>query len=471
MPILDPDDSVAPAKDATIQIASPTYKGIAVDSTQVPVSRLLTSIEGMPWTVTYFSQVLGSDSSTVGQGVSTPASQQQYRQIKNLEIRVQSALQASQDPATKEISNTGSSLMFPFVVPNEGDMFLADVGDGREGLFQVTTVNRRSIYRQTCHDIEYKMVSFTREGDVRVRDLLEKTIKTFYFVREFITYGQNPLLFEAEHDHYRYFKFQNRQILSGYLKSFYSQEFDTIIVPGQSFITYDPYLMRAINSLFETIDGPQMYRARCLNVDDDEVCQATSIWDVIRQRDMVMMDAAFKKFGAVDANSFTWEPLFNGICFSGVQKVIYPQDAVLSVDYKRISRVKSATATVLSPGPNSMTMQAIEDDRPQLVDYLAKETPGFLKKEEEPPLIKPMAVKQAMADGYYVFSKAFYDQDTSPGKMSELELLVWDFLRGNALSLVRLRALTEQARQWTSLNQFYFIPVLLVLIRSALRGL
>jgi hypothetical protein len=381
MPIVDPDDYEEPAAPAQVQIAAPTFRSVTVDNVVTPVPQLLTAIEGMPWKVRYFSRVLGADDSVGGQGPSTPSVQQQYREIRNLELRVQQDLTPSQDPQTQAMTYAGASVMYPFIVPNTGDMFVADLNDGRQGIFQLTLTTKKSIYRQACHEIEYKMIDFVHTvDDVRLADLLGKVIKSFEFVRDFIAYGQNPLVFEDDFEHLQYLRRNYRTILDTYLRSFYSREYDTILVPGQPFVTYDPYLTKAVLSFFETTDGATMYRARELNIDDDQAARATQLWSALLNRDARLMSEAFTQVGLVSAMSYANEPRFDGIAFSGVQYVVYPVDAMLTVDYNTLPTPKLVGGQAIVMGPQNLSMaQYLLEHPPIIADDL---TPD--EEEEEP---------------------------------------------------------------------------------------
>jgi hypothetical protein len=71
-------------------------------------------------------------------------------------------------------------------------------------------------------------------------------------------------------------------------------------------------------------------------------------------------------------------------------------------------------------------------------------------------------------DTYYVFSKAFYEEDYT--KMSHLEKLVWSVLNQQELDVPKLAELVRQSKEWDKLERFYYVPVLMILNILALRG-
>jgi hypothetical protein len=80
------------------------------------------------------------------------------------------------------------------------------------------------------------------------------------------------------------------------------------------------------------------------------------------------------------------------------------------------------------------------------------------------PLIKDVTV-----DDYYVFSEAFYKQDTP--NMSKLEASVWDMLNRKALNLSLLVFYTRTWQTWGALERFYYTPFVLMLIRAQIKSI
>lgn len=276
MPIMNPKDvaTVTPLP-SPVQVTAPEYKGVTVDTKMVPLSSLLTHVEGASWSVNYYSQVLDRDSATAGQGLGTNPIHQQYRLIKQMELKVTSPLMMSQDPESKVITYSGQATAYPFVIPNEGDMFLADIGDGREGIFQIHTVTRMSVFKQTCHTIEYRVVDFT--DPQRLADFERKTVQTFQYDKDFLMHGQNPLLFEEDYANVAYLRKNYKLLTDRYFKLFFGREFNTMLVPLQLTPTYDHFITGALLDNFTTWESNEVRYIRKLNMDDDQVSRAVNI--------------------------------------------------------------------------------------------------------------------------------------------------------------------------------------------------
>ena len=132
MPLVTEEEAVEPIAQEQPLRARETpknYQDNVVDTKEVDHSSLLTYVSGSSWTVNYYSQILGQDQVGVTQQVDQSGVYQQYKEIKNFELKVQSPLSQDQDPETKVFEVVGTSNLYPSIVPNTGDMFIADVGD------------------------------------------------------------------------------------------------------------------------------------------------------------------------------------------------------------------------------------------------------------------------------------------------------------------------------------------------------
>lgn len=478
MPILDPDDTPRPAPQPAVrEVASPDYRGITVDTRDEPVENLLTHVEGSSWTTQYFSQVLNIDSQTAGQNQSVSGVFQQYTEITNMELKVSSPLSSSQDPQTKQMQLRGTAVVYPFVIPNTGDMFLADIGGGREGIFQVTSSVRKSTFERPVHEIEYVLVNY--EITSKLADLRSKVVRKLYYERDFLQHGQNPLLFEEEYEIVKFLRRNYRDLIAKYFRQFYSREFATLLMPGQKPAVYDPYLVAGCLSFFDTWDTDEIQKVKAYNVDEDDALRSWNIYSVLKHRDLGMLTGAFVDYGTVQTTTFSIDPTMYSIRHSGLGSVIYPMDPLLTVDYVQYPNPRIPDAADLSPAPQVLK-PSVYNNLPTAVKRLADQFSnvvlnGFnaadsdgneIDYPEPPPLIN-----KAMDDGAYVFSRAFYANDTSPGKQSQLELQVRKYLKGEEVEMRYLKMIVEDMINWSSMDRFYLVPILLVLIKARIRSI
>lgn len=486
---------------------SKAYRGVTVDTAYQPRQNIIMHVEGSPWSVNYYSQMIGLDDAVQGQGLGTLGIQQQYKLVRNMEVRVQSPLSPSQISETKEMVYTGTAVVYPFVIPNVGDIFLADIGDGREGVFQVTSSERKSIYREACHEIEYKMLDYSSNG--RVEDLDKKTVQIFHFERDFIKHGHNPLLFEHVFKHYIVLRDAYPRLVDLFLRRFYSQEFTTLCVPDQAHYTYDPFHARGFNSHFGRWDTATFKHIRILNADEDPAMSAFSLWDAIAARDRLTLNSAFQRAGVVDVSRFNKKSYYDGIRFSGFKRTIYPEDPMPNAQSGHSAWEKKTVMPFMhydkTPGPRRISdFLAIDQNKPhepffvEVRDHDMLNNPSWVRPMEQcdqhydhhhhhhhsaptvvippppPPPIPPLdptviypsvIIHPAMSDGYYVFSKAFWENDMTQNAQSKLELIVQDFIDHQAISYERIHEIYIDSFKWNALDSFYYLPILLVMMK------
>ena len=105
----------------------PPPKPIAVDTKYTPRNSLLQYVSGARWIVTYYKQIKTSEEASEAYNINRPAPYQQYQKIENFEIRVTSPIQATPDNQSSTFTVNGVGLIYPSIVPDHGDTFIADV--------------------------------------------------------------------------------------------------------------------------------------------------------------------------------------------------------------------------------------------------------------------------------------------------------------------------------------------------------
>lgn len=444
------DDAPPVEKIAPARITEPAYKGITVDTKYIPSSSLLNSLEGSNWIVNYYSQVVDDDSYLNGQMINTEAVFQQYWLIKEFELKVTTSLTPSQNTDTKEMQLTGSAHVHPTLIPNVGDMFLADVGDGREGLFRITSSETRSIFKDTAHLVEYELVSYSTQ--LRRDDLNNKTVKILHYVKDNNYYGQNPLVEDEEFYLNRDLKIELRTLIRIYFDSFFSNEFQSLKLPGQINKIYDDFLVRTIKRMFNTDEHICIRHLRALNVSDDRTLLTHSLFDAILNRDKRFLLHMFRKSGLVSVKTFTKEPMMESINHSGFNYIVYPKDEQISIDYSLEYKKKTIDPTTSLIATDNMVA-----DLDTLIDPLVKTKLPYGSND---------LIYQVCVDDYYVLSENFYENTEN---QSKFELIVRDHVEGRPLNKYLLKALCQTYHAWGGLEKFYYLPILIMLIKSSVK--
>ena len=449
MPVFNPKPTAPPvAVDSPTRALAPENQNIIVDSRYTPMNALLTQIEGTPWIVDYYSQVVDKDTALSGQQVNQLGINQQYRFIKEFELRVTAPLSGSQDAESNSMLLNGTSVVFPSLIPNAGDMFVADIGDGRLGVFQLTDSKRNSIMKDAVHEVNYQWVAYATAE--RLADLNKKVVKREVFVRDHLFHEKYPFVAVEEYEARTKLQRLYSELVPMYFQAFWDNEFTTLMVPDQPSSTYDPLLVDAILKIVNTRDCPEVLKTRQLNCDGDNALQAVSIWTALLERSTMQMQRAFTRASTVSTRSFPRVAYFESICQSGIVYVVYPIDPERSVLAKKLVLKKLLLNPVQRP-----EYDTIEDLFPQPVLSGLDGASGGVAQRDIP---------EACATDYYVLPQSFYDSNRPA--QSRLENLVQDYLDSRPVDPSILLRVCQGYPSWPALDQFYFGPLLMLLIRS-----
>jgi hypothetical protein len=484
--------AAAPSKVQVVTPIEVAFKPTSVDLRWQAKENLLMHIEGSSWSVkSYFSQVLTTDSDLSGQQLSASGVHQQYIEIRDLELKVTSALNTSQDSVTKAMTVEGTSMVYPYVIPNEGDMFIADIGEGRLALFRLRSTTKKSIFKQACYEITYALDT---TDSIKMESLKSKVVQTYYHQKNFLTYGKNPLLVRSEVDALINLEKQYMLIVDYYMKRFFSAEYKTLMVPMQKYPTYDPFLVEFILKTFSVLDHVRIQEIRQLNTMDDSGLKSDSFWKAIQYRNELFMNTCFQEFGLVDTRWFSTDPVYNSLRWSGFAYVIYPKNPILGVDDMQCNSIKELSTLQsflpkLRPVPTTPaigdldmleTYSPSDDDG---MNYAYTQDPSPIPEPAEKSLdpkyaavrafnlrkepIHHQASIRAISAEQYVLSDHFYKRDS---EMCVFEGMVWEHIENKRADPNQLLDLTKLCWAWGVVEQFYYMPILLTMIGSAIRG-
>lgn len=440
---------VVPPQIETVGVSTDDYKTAVVDTKWVPRSSILTHIEGSSWVVDYYAQILDTDSNLSGQQYTKNPVYQSYKKIANLELKVKTALNTDQDDANKEMNVTGDAVLYPSIIPNEGDMFVADIGEGKSAVFRITSSKKNSIFKEACYDIAY--VLDTDNNDKKL-DLEQKTSVVYYYHKDYLLNGSNPLILKNEMDTLLNLKKVYDIMLYQYFRRFFSHEFKTLLVPSQLMPTYDSYLTSYVLSMFGTQEAHELAYIRALNMDEDRVAKCDSIWSALKFKDISLLNTAFTKAGLISSLAFSRTPTYNGIRYSGVGAVVYPKNPYVTVDGSYVNSVKT-TSSELQASTDSATASNV----------LVRAVNLRNLDSDLGDNLYPVTV-----DDYYVLSANFYNNTNT---QSTLETAVTAYINNNQVDADQLYNTAKNFHTWGSLEQFYYLPIVMTLIRSILKGI
>lgn len=417
-------------------VISQPYNGVEVDSKSDDILNIISFMEGSPWTVEYYAQYLGKDDESYAWTLDRPAAFQQYRCIKNFELRVTSSLSYSYDESKKEDELTGTAHIYPVMKPNKGDMFIADIGDGRAGLLEITSVKKLSARRNTAWEVDYFVRQFiTKEAH---DNLKLKTIDTVIFSLERLRMGNGAFIEEEVYGDLARIEETMDRLISQYFRHFYDDETCSFTVPfHNAYRTCDIKHNDFLLSLIDTSRYPEYHKVRRIRTDITDKHKGWSIWDALMNQDWLDLDDAMTKFNIIPRLSMrNAEMVWNG-SHSQYNYFVYP--------YKDLTQITPVSFTPRFTAPAELPL-FIDEDITHNRRY-----------------IYHVGMNQD-----YVFSQYFYLADEE--KMSRLELQVFKYLKRQPLCPAEILRLMDASVRWDDLDRYYYIPILYLLAHVIVMG-
>lgn len=461
MPLVEFDEDKVEKVPATGRVVPVDMRTALVQTRNQPRQSLITQAGGSIFPITVYKQLVREHDSVKPQALNLDAPYQQYEKINNVETRLQGDFSYSFEEEEGDRVITGTLILYPGLYLNTHDMFEADVGDGQLGLFHIySQPEPLSWMGQACQQIQFRMVA--RDDALRQADLKAKTVEEFYYVVDFIRFGKNPVLISSLYHDYRMLYRTSETMISEYLRLFFSPISQTLMIPGQEQKNgncYDPFLVSAVLGVLETTQHPLLRKVQAHNTDAQYAFRTTTIWDALLQMEPSHLHLACQQLGLVQKGVLKTRANYGGAYWAQIDMVVFPIESREDADSVR-SPTMQYTTTRLSDGPapiHDFNRLIREKDLTDVKVVEEREA-----KEKVPNIIN------VNVDDYYVFSKAFYEEDYT--KMSKLEKLVWSVLNQQELDVPVLAELVRQSKEWDKLERFYYVPVLMILNILALRG-
>lgn len=448
MPFVDIEDD-KPVEKPSLAIQQEPFKGPVVDTKATDYNSLSTFYSGQKWAVDVYKKVTGRDSTSSTFSRDIPSAYGQLVLIRGFELVVDQAITNKQQVGSGNgFDSSGAGVVYPCYVPNDGDFFIADFGNGRNVKFDFYNPEKMGVYDESPHHVEWKASEFVTQ---ELFSELEQCVgETLYFSRENMRNNLKPLLQKQEVDNLRRLNNAWRRLLGLYFKDFFDRSFSTFLVPTQSpdIPTYDPAITKYLRRTLSVNDHPSVSKIIELDVSANPIHDQLSIFDLLAKRDWQLLYSCSFHFGWESVDCYRSVPKMHSIYFSGIRRVMAAKDLSFSVNHPQ--GFTGASQALQKAGPERADMRGI--------------LPQLSKGGVEPAPTYGRYIKRVLVDDYYVFSKEFYEED---GEVSMLERMVQQRMQGESIDLNDLADLAEYAPRFDNLERFYYIPIILTLIKLA----
>lgn len=421
------------------------------------VNRLLKYLDGYPWTVDYYGQILNTHSIGNHLDDSLGDLSQPYVKINKLIMYVDSDLSSSYNAKDNTTSLVGSAVLPLDITPNVGDTFIANIDSGEDAIFTITRVDEPSYRKNRVYIIDYTMTGITNDHSDLVERLEKRVNEQYYFDSLVGSRRENHLVTGVQYDsgkRLQEFIFDSQ----GYYFNVFRQDTTgALSIPGHPMSVADNYLTtfitRTVNLRNDTHKNIYDYSDITNTKGRDNLLSAL----ILRQRPIT------QRF---DTQIVFINPM------SIRNRSVYSSPWYLNVDY--ISYPKEVKKGFISNDKKTEDITGAEDIRTGVnyYDYPIPEigVKGTVNLNGEGFSVIPL-LPMLFEDDYYIVSKNFYDyfnDKTLAGKLSFVEVLIYKYVTGETLSREDLVKVIENWQDWSPLHQYYLLPVMWHLIRTTM---
>lgn len=468
----------------------PTRRSV-VDSEYTPLSHIIVNAEGDKWPNDYYKAQVGMNDELMPLAQGTAVPHQQYIEIKDFIIHVTAPLQQQQDQETKEFTVTGEGTVFYGLIPNKGDMFVADVGDGRAGAFTITETERLSYSKEACYRISYVLTDYLTQAIEG--QLTAKTVKTYHFELALVEMHESPYLTESDYQMYVSLNEQSGFLTNHFNRLFWARVAQTVALPQQRSLTFDAF---HADFCMNVGLGGQHNPITMYSNGYVKISEIYTIWNILKDMDAGQIPYAHPTFGIASAEAFFECTANRGIAWSQFAYTVYPTSDFVTGGYDE--QIRTAVAVIKDHLNGDPDYNGCKCCNYEMLDYgivdqyrfkLPRDLCGCCDDEDEPttppepstppvdpekpqpPIVPPRPKPMFPLIGvtqHYVLSKAFYEGDRE--LMSKFELVIMDMLEGKPILTKDVSMFCQAIRKHSQLQQFYFIPIILMLIRYSQRG-
>lgn len=433
-------------------VASPKKHEI-YDHRLEPLWSLDSFISGGPWQVEYFRQRLGDSDTPKELDINAPPAYQSYELIQRLELLVQTPLSPSNRDKEQFMEVTGAATVYSFIIPNVNDYFLAESNLARTGLFRVTNVNRRTHERESVYVIEYSLVQELTEENPLFQDLHRKVSVINVFSKQRLIENKNPILLSDTYTKIRELQDRYKDLVKDYFKHFFQTSASTILVPGQLLRTYDPMVADFICQIVSSIDAPEIQRMHLLSVNNDDAYKHDTFWSCMTKRGLNTLSYATRIMSKVRPDFFQGTYFAKSANFGNTDYIVFPTS--YDVSSNSANGAETTIGMVFSDSPGPLDYIRTKNGRNQ---ELILSDLTYPLTNQAIPVYTPIYSLET-----YIFPDTFYDGQAN----SLIEIVTRDYLKRSPINLEQLIFLLDLYPRLERLEQFYYGPILMTLIKEA----
>lgn len=443
-------DVPSPTQRTTPETITPPSK--STFTTLVPETRiksLLKYVEGYPWTVDYYGQILNVNNTLNHFDPGLVDLTQSYYLVNKAIIQVSSPLSTSYDSEEGITKANGSAIVPLGMIPNVGDIFLAQVDTGEDALFVINTVTRKTHRKESLYEIDYELYAYTSEQPSFMDKLSNRVNETYYFNPDTDYFNRDVLIKPSVKEAMDRLDSFRRESQTYYFSNFVQDHNSSLCLPGLTELVYDPliadFIMRTVD--ISTISNYRFYRHT--NLPED--LSRPSILNFILNRTTPHAKVGETKYGFCYSVELARRARLGTLGYTGVDYVLYPLKPLRDSISPQRDNIKTFFMDV-------RVDENYNDDNFYI--RLGSNNDSVYDKKVLHELFK---------DDSYIVTDNFYNylKDRSNYEdISYTEFLIYKFINRLAISKEDLAIALKDWKDWSLLHQYYLLPIYWLMSRN-----
>lgn len=419
---ISPDyENAEDVQDQSTYVTKEELKTSTLYNKDNSLERIMQNLKGNKWSVDYFLQIRDINDSIPAPDINVPISLQKYHRVNNLVLIVQSPI--SQD-VIENIS--GEAIINAGITPNTNDVFKATLIGGREALFIITEVNKRTYNIHEVYVVNFKIFSMVDDKPDNLRiwnNIQEKVMKVYVYDKDHLLDYSAPVILQSDYKKKVELRLVQPMLIDYYFRTFINYDKNIIALPTTASIYTDLYLNQFLDAIIDQTDHELTSRLRNLSFDVGPESKIYTIWDVVLNRDISLLKLAKPNI------DFRYTPY-------GLNEYLNRKMNYLGVNF---------------------LAKEVNDGFDLSIPY------KDISTERGDDFQEPLAEN---TKGYYVLSENFYKKDITT--CGYFEQLLYRYLNNEIINADDLDKPLNEYTAWSTKDQYYLIPILLVLVKYSI---
>lgn len=354
---------------------------------------MLSHVPGAPTLVEWYRGSYGRDEEQHSFEPESIETYSSYKRINNLIVK----LDGGNGNYNFDVEKAqGEHMLSGYIIfdltPNIGDLFIKDIGDGRAGLYSLTTQpEETTIAADKCYRFEARLRAIVT-ADI-MANLNTKVIQELYYSKDSAVAGGNAVLTKTDHNLNGQLYDMQAAIIDEILANHYFWDEGTIVIPNDADEwIYDPYLAKFLSYVFPANLMGQRKKINLLDVNyyvnNRKMQEPLTIWDMFYRGDFSTPSRYKQEYYTQARQSMLNTRAYGNLFFSKMDKaIVVHKDAAMRDPYSF--------------------------------------TGGLIPNGVPASILKPPIEGEAYT---YFFSDAFYE-----GKGTDTEAFVWKMFRDKTM--------------------------------------